>query len=141
MSEKPEKKSGSGLGWIILIPIVLFGGIVYKFLFSSDKEEENKQGKKTPQTEQPAQSYSKKIHVTYGPEYGEETYLPSGFDFFFEGATEPYCCTNSNNQEECGKKGEDITDRLGNSKTNKTLKFKSSGGEKGELTIVLIHKK
>lgn len=136
------KQSGAGWGYLIMIPIIFVGFLIIKSLLSSgdtkSKETKDNNKNKTEQT----QSYGPKpIRVTYGPGYGDIVYLPSGYDYYFEGATEPYCYSNSDGLENCGEKGEDATGTFGNSPSNKKLRFKSRNNKYGSLDIILIKQK
>ncbi len=139
----PSPKNNSGLtGFIYMIPIIFIGFIILKFLFSSsgDKEVKNENnGRSNSSQAQVQQPYTKSVSVNYGSEYGDFIYLPSGFDYFFEGASEPYSYTNGN-LEARGEKGEDATGTFGDNPSNKKLRFKSTNGEKGNLKIILTKK-
>jgi hypothetical protein len=135
-TEDQEKKSGAGKGWGLMILVVMIGIVIFKFLFLSDKND-NSANKNDNNNHQSSQSHTKTIIVTYGPEYGEAVDLPSGFDYYFEGATEPYCYSNKNGQENCGERGEDATGTFGDTPANKRLIFKSQNGVNGQLKIIL----
>jgi hypothetical protein len=137
----PEK-SGSMKGSLYMFLIIVVGIIIMKFLFSSsDGKKENQNNNNTNNTTATERAYPPKPkHVSYGPDYGDIIYLPSGFDYYFEGATEPYCYKNASNQENCGEKGEDATGTFGDSQSNKSLRFKSQNGKHGYLDIILIKK-
>lgn len=134
-----EKKSGAGKGWILMIFFGLLGILLIKFLLSSNNgDTRDNNDKKESQKEQSNQSYKRIKHVTYGPELGDEIKLPTGFDYYFEGATQPYCYFNANGMKACGEAGEDATGTMGNGSANKKLRFQSQNNEKGELDIILI---
>lgn len=133
-------KSGSMKGLLLMIPIIIFGIIIMKFLFSSSGEKTENQNNNTSNNTTEKAYMLKPKHVNYGPNYDNIIYLPSGFDYYFDGATEPYCYSNKNNEEACGEKGEDVSNELGNSSANKSLRFKSQNGKNGYLDIILIKK-
>lgn len=73
--------------------------------------------------------------VNYSSEYGQIIYLDSESMAAFLQASTPYCCINKANHYECGKEGEDISSQMGDSSSNTELRFKSSNGKSGSLTI------
>jgi len=138
-----SEKSGSMKGLLYMFPIVLVGIIIIKFLFlSSDGEKGNSNTNNSTNNTNATnitKDYTLKPRlISYGPNYGDITYLPSGFNYYFEGATEPYCYMNGDNNENCGEKGEDATGTFGDSASNKKLRFKSKNGKNGTLYIIFI---
>ena len=120
---------------LAIIIIVVFTIIILK---QSITKNVYKKDIRTKTIEQIQNYGPKPKNVTYGPEYGNIIYLPSGYDYYFEGATEPYCYSNSDGLENCGEKGEDATGTFGNSPSNKKLRFKSQNNKRGNLNIIFI---
>lgn len=138
------KKSGAGMGWLALIPVVLVAIVIFKFLFfqggSSESQNDAKQdGTEESHSKSPA--YSNIITVSYGPEYGKTYHVPAGCKGFFAEATTAYCCINADGTEGCGDEGEDILfKKLKDTNSNTSLRFKSKNGGTGSLKIVITSK-
>jgi hypothetical protein len=68
------------------------------------------------------------LGAVLGSNYGEVVNLPSGYLMEFR-ATQPYCVNNAAGLEACGD--------MGNVRDNRKLRFKSSNGQPGRITIRL----
>lgn len=145
-SDDGQKKSGTGTGILLMIPIVLIGFLIIKFLFSSDKKVDvGSDNKRVNQTEQSSSNESSGTWrvvehkpVELGNEYGEVYYLLSIDGFNFSGATQPYRVINEDGKFADGEIGQDVSDQLPkDSKGNMKLRFKSRSGRKGNATIIV----
>jgi hypothetical protein len=76
------------------------------------------------------------LGAVLGSNYGEVVNLPSGYLMEFR-ATQPYCVNNAAGLEACGDKDEDVSGDMGNVRDNRKLRFKSSNGQPGRITIRL----
>lgn len=123
---------------ILLAGFIFLLFVIFFFRSCQPNSEESKEGNKKSSSKTPAE-YSYKT-IEYGSEYGERQHLSSGEWFAFVDATEPYCCINNDEHEECGEKGQDISTQMGDSEANTMLKFKSSNGKTGQLTIRIRNK-
>ena len=66
------------------------------------------------------------------------TYILAYYDrFTFKNSTQPYCVFNKNNDRVCGGIGEDVSTKMGTTNANKELRFMSSSGQKGQITLVI----
>lgn len=134
-NDHDNHKNGTAMSGFLIMAVGMFLAILFfKFLFFSEKDTETKK------EEIVGTHITKSIYVKYGPEFKDITYLPSGFDYYFEGATEPYCYINKNGCGNCGEKNEDATGNCGDGPQNKALRFKSQNGKSGHLKIILIKK-
>lgn len=129
-----NNSSFGGIIWTVVIVFLFI--ILVKFFFFTGNSKPEADNKPTQQIEQ-SPGYKAPRIVRYGPEYGEISYLPSGYDYYFDGATEPYCYTNGN-LINCGERNEDATGTFGNDRANKKLRFKSQNGKHGTLKIIFI---
>lgn len=135
-SHSGDKNQGSSFGGIIAAAVIIFLFIILvKFFFFTGNNKPEVDNKPTQIEQSPG--YKAPRIVRYGPEYGEISYLPSGYDYYFDGATEPYCYTNGN-LVACGERNEDATGTFGNDRVNKKLRFKSQNGKHGTLKIIFI---
>lgn len=134
-------KSNAMSGMLLLIPVIIIGLILIKFLFGTtgrDKKDDREERKNL--TEQISTPGDKIIIVYFGPVYNEPTNIPSGYTYIFEDADQPYCYKNKAEQENCAEAGEDATGEFGDGPANKKLWFKSQNGKDGSLKIVLTQK-
>lgn len=113
-------------GFIIVVLFFIFW--VFKPLHKNDQK----------QVTQVVQVTEPDRNVNYGPNFGRTEILPPGYDYYFAEATEPYCYTNAVDSLACAGAGQDATGKFGNSPNNKALRFKSSNGKNGHLTIKFI---
>lgn len=77
--------------------------------------------------------------ITFDSAYSAEPFhVSDGFNFSLFDATEPYCLKNEN-IEECGNRGEDLSQKLKEKDpANRRLWFKSTSGKPGKVKILLI---
>jgi len=121
---------------ILLAGVIFFFFVIFFFRScqsSIESRREEKKAKTSALSPNPSE-YSYQT-IEYNSEYGNEIYLSTMTRFSFINATEPYCCINKGGHEECGNAGQDISTEMGSSGNNTVLKFKSSNGKSGKLTL------
>lgn len=138
---KESQKPGAMSGMLLLIPIIILGLVILKFLIGTTgrdgKDDREERKNLTEQINTPGE----KIKIVYfGPEYNEPTNIPGGYTYYFEDADQPYCYKNKNSEGNCADEGEDASGELGDGPANKKLWFKSQNGKNGSLKIVLTQK-
>lgn len=75
------------------------------------------------------------IDVILNTEYGNIFVFKDDWGVSFLKATVDYCSINENYVEKCGITGQDISDQFGSNNAGLEFRFKSSGKEKGRLTL------
>jgi hypothetical protein len=76
-----------------------------------------------------------KIEVDFTSDFSNIVPIESGMFLSFSGATVPYEVINSKGEKGIGQKDEDASPQIPNSQANMHLKFRSTNGKNGHLTI------
>jgi len=79
--------------------------------------------------------------ISIDGEYSAVYYLSKGEGLSLRNSTQPYCVINENGHSVCGEKGEDVTPKLPREDDNMKLKFRTSNGKSGEITLVYWEKR
>lgn len=131
-------KGNSILKWVFLgiafLLAITFGFKSCKKDKDPDKEPENK---KVPTW---IWVVTRNQTISINGEYSSIYYLSKGEGLSFKNSTQAYCVENENGHSVCGKAGEDISPKLPKEDANMELKFRTSSGKTGEVTLVYWEK-
>lgn len=138
MSNATQKSGNSTLKWIFLgLAFIVLVTIISLGIKSCKVNHPKKVVSKT-ESKKVTWVVEERKTVYFTGEYSELIYLPAGRGFSFENSSEPYCVKCLSGNEVCGQKAEDIGSKLPkDSSSNTGLKFKSSNGKSGKITVVI----
>ena len=139
-----DKSEGSVFKWAFLIiaSILLIVAVVMIYNHLTSGSDSTKHNGNVSQNQNSTQQQPKQtpiivnhVEVDYTGEYDKIIEFPEGRGLSFENSTQPYGAINADNEEHFGNRDEDISSKFPGCKANSRMRFRSSNGKPGHITI------